>query len=122
MKRLLLGLFMVALSASFVYAYVPSIHMQEAGTYKALCYLIPSPGPEHDPVVLESNIWFLRLGSIWPDIAHGAGPEGQIYFTTDWSLYTQIEEIDFTKDAYTLQYSSYDHWPYSLKVLSGKTR
>ena len=80
MKRVLLGLFIVVLSAPFVHAYGPSIHMREAGTYAALCHLIPLPGPEHDPVLLESNIWFLRLGSIWPDIARIITKEGDDAF------------------------------------------
>lgn len=43
------------------------------------------------------------------------------YFTTDWSVYEQITQIDMTKAVYTAQYSTYDHWPYSLKINGGAT-
>ncbi|MDP8223974.1 MAG: hypothetical protein P9L99_11490 [Candidatus Lernaella stagnicola] len=50
------------------------------------------------------------------ELIHGESSTGRPYFTTDWSVYEQIEGIDLTKDAYTLQYSTYGHWPYSLRI------
>ncbi|NLH49083.1 MAG: hypothetical protein GX444_10820 [Myxococcales bacterium] len=39
------------------------------------------------------------------------------FFTTDWSVYGQITELDLTKDAYTLNYATYGKWPYSLQIV-----
>lgn len=50
------------------------------------------------------------------ELALGDDPQALPYFTTDWSLYNQIDEIDMTKQAYTLQYSTYGRWPYSLFI------
>ena len=69
-SRVLSALVFVALTASLAFPYGPSIHMREASTYVTLSYRVgPLPGPEHDPVLLETQKWFLWLGSIWPDIA-----------------------------------------------------
>jgi hypothetical protein len=51
------------------------------------------------------------------ELYHGTAPVVARYFTTDWSVYEQITEIDMTKAAYTNNYSTYDDWPYSLKVV-----
>jgi len=50
------------------------------------------------------------------ELISGDDAESLPYFSTDWSLYGRIEEIDMTKDAYTLNYSTYGHWPHSLLI------
>ena len=52
------------------------------------------------------------------ELAHGEDPEALPFFTTDWSLYQRIDVIDFSADAYVWNYSTYNHWPFSLKVTS----
>lgn len=54
------------------------------------------------------------------ELAHGDNPQALPYFTTDWSVYQQIDEIDMGKAAYLQQYSTYDHWPYSLNVVGDR--
>lgn len=51
------------------------------------------------------------------DLIPGDQTDGLPFLTTDWAAYALIDEIDMTKDAYTLQYSSYNHWPYSLRIV-----
>lgn len=50
------------------------------------------------------------------ELIRGDDPEGLPYFSTDWSIYSQIDEIDMTKDAYTFNYGTYGHWPSSLHI------
>ncbi|HPM78886.1 MAG TPA: hypothetical protein PK961_17490, partial [bacterium] len=50
------------------------------------------------------------------ELSLGDDPQALPYFTTDWSIYAQIDEIDMSKQAYTMQYSTYGHWPYSLFI------
>lgn len=65
-----------------------------------------------DPAVSIGN----GATGFFVEIAHGDDAQTLPYFTTDWSVYEQITDIDMTKSAYTLQYSSYGAWPYSLAV------
>ncbi len=51
------------------------------------------------------------------ELANDDDPNALPYFTTNWSLYQQITEIDMTKDAYTLLYATYGQWPYSLQII-----
>lgn len=53
------------------------------------------------------------------ELVQGDDPEEPPYFTTNWNIYQQIDDLDMTKAAYTLQYATYGQWPYSLQILSG---
>ncbi len=55
-------------------------------------------------------------GGFFAEVGHGSNPEDRPWLTTDWSVYRRIDEIDMDKAAYTLQYSTYGHWPYSLEI------
>jgi hypothetical protein len=59
---------------------------------------------------------------LFVELIQGNNPADLPYFTTDWSVYEQITEIDTSKAAYTNQYSTYGHWPYSLKINSPEKR
>lgn len=48
------------------------------------------------------------------EIANGDDPLALPFFTTDWSVYEQITQLDMTKAAYTTNHSTYGKWPYSL--------
>jgi hypothetical protein len=51
------------------------------------------------------------------EIGPGDNNTGLPFLSTDWSVYEQIDEIDMTKDAYSFNYSTYGHWPHSLRIV-----
>jgi len=77
---------------------------------------------EQEPITLEltfdpADAIANGADGLFAELVQGDASDTLPYFTTDWSVYEQIEEIDMTKDAYQMQYSTYGHWPYSLRIV-----
>jgi hypothetical protein len=73
----------------------------------------PVVGPTFDP---QPSI-AVGAGGFFAELVRGDDPNGPAYFTTNWEVYEQIEEIDMTKVAYTSQYAVYGQWPHSLEIV-----
>jgi hypothetical protein len=59
---------------------------------------------------------------LFAELAYGDDPDAPAYFTTNWAVYEQIDQLDMTKDCYTLNYAAYGREPYSLAIDYGRTQ